>query len=100
MATVYRTSVMFTSNDYWRTTGETVDVNGETYVRSPYGSLLERLDGTWQPTQAAADECAARELERRIEAIQAKVHDLRRPLPAVAAADSSAAGRAHAAVAK
>lgn len=100
MATVYRTTVMFTSNDFWRTSGETVDVNGETYVRSPYGSLLERLDTNWQPTQAAADECAAIELERRIEQIRMKLTELRRPLPAVAAADSSAAGRAHAAVAK
>jgi hypothetical protein len=98
MATVYRTTVAFTTDDFYRITGETVDVGGETYVRS-FGLSLEPM-GNWHPTRQAADEIAALELEKRVGRINVLIEQLRRPLPAVAAADSSAAGRAHAEVAR
>lgn len=97
MATVYRTTVAFTTDEFYRSTGETVDVNGETFVRS-YGSYLERMEN-WHPTRRAADEIAAIQLEKRIARILSVIEDLRRPLPAEVAADSSATGRAQAVVA-
>jgi hypothetical protein len=99
MATVYQTAVSVAADDYYRNTGETVAVDGVTYVRPRHGTYMVPMDEHWHPTQAAADECAAIELEKRIGQIREKVNELRRPLPAAAAADHSAAGRAHAGVA-
>jgi hypothetical protein len=96
MATVYCTHV-FQDGEIYRTSGETVVVGSMTYVSRPNASDLESAD-RFHPTQAAADQVAAIKIHQQI----AKLHDVLaklRPLPAAAAASSSAAGRAQAAVA-
>lgn len=98
MAQVWKTHVNLQDGTIYRSTGETISVEGRTYVKRKYLEELHPVDG-WQPTEAAADGVAAVEVQKRIALLTATVSDLLRPLPAAAAADSSAAGRAHAGVA-
>jgi hypothetical protein len=98
MATVYCTHV-FQDGEIYRTSGETVVVDGRTFVKRPYGSDLESAD-RFHSTQEAADQVAATKIHQQI----ARLHDVLRklrPLPAghQAAAHSSAAGGAQAVVA-
>lgn len=98
MAQVWKTHVNFLDGTIYRFTGETVNVEGRTYVKRTYLEELQPVDG-WQPTEAAADGVAAIEVQKRIALLTATASELLRPLPAEAAAESSAAGRAHAGVA-
>lgn len=98
MAQVWKTHVNHQDGSIYRFTGETISVDGMTYVKRKHLSELQPVEG-WQPTEAAADGVAAVEVQKRIAMLTATVAELLRPLPAAAAADSSAAGRAHAAVA-
>jgi hypothetical protein len=96
MATVYLTYV-FPDGRVGKFSGETVKVGDLTYVKRQYLDELQP-SAEWYPTREAADMVAAIELEKKIAEMQKTVDSLR-PLPAVAAADSSAAGRAQAVVA-
>jgi ornithine carbamoyltransferase len=98
MATLHCTHV-FQNGDIYRTSGETVVVDGTTYVKRPYANDLESAD-RFHPTQEVADQVAAIKIHQQI----ARLHDVLsklRPLPAgnQAAAQSSAAGGAQAVVA-
>ena len=100
MAQVFRTVANnFPLTEFFRQTGQTVLVGDEVFVRADFGSLLEVMAGSWFYTREEADEHAAKTLEERRRRIDLLISELRRPLPAVAAASSSAAGRAHAEVA-
>ena len=96
MATVYLTYV-FPDGRVSKAVGETVSVGDLTYVKRQYLDELQP-SAEWYPTREAADLVAAIELEKKIAEMQ-KTLDSLRPLPAVAAASSSAAGRAQAVVA-
>jgi len=103
MAQVFRTVASnFPVTEYFRQTGQTVLVGEEVFVRADYGFVLEVMAGEWFFTREEADEAAAKTLEERRRRIDLLIKELRRPLPAgnQAAADSSAAGRAQAVVAK
>lgn len=98
MSTVYCTHV-FQDGDIYRISGETVVVDGTTYVKRPYANDLESAD-RFHPTQDMADQVAAIKIHQQI----ARLNDVLTklwPLPAgnQAAASSSAAGRAQAVVA-
>lgn len=100
MAQVFRTVASnFPVTEYFRQTGQTVLVGEEVFVKADYGFVLEVMAGEWFFTREEADEAAAKTLEERRRRIDLLIKELRRPLPAVAAAESSAAGRAHAEVA-
>lgn len=102
MATMYRTTVCgsYSSIDVHRDEAETVIVEGMLFVRLPYGTMLP-CDARWAATQAEADQIALPELERWRAAISSEIDAIKnRPLPAAAATHDSAAGRAHAGVAK
>jgi hypothetical protein len=100
MAQVFRTVANnFPVTEFFRQTGQTVLVGDEVFVRADFGSLLEVMAGSWFYSREEADEDAAKTLEERRRRIDLLIAELRRPLPAAAAADSSAAGRAQAAVA-
>jgi len=96
MATVYCTHV-FPSGDVFRWQGETVVVGDLTYVKRQYLNDLELAD-RYSTTPEEADAVAAVKIEKQMAGLQDVLAKLR-PLPAAAAADSSAAGRAQAAVA-
>ena len=96
MATVYQTYV-FPDGRVSKAVGETVLACGVTYVKREYLDELQPAVG-WYPTREAADLVAAIELEKKIAQMQ-KTLDSLRPLPAASAAQSSAEGRAQAAVA-
>jgi len=96
MTTLYQTYV-FQDGKFHRFEAETVDVDGVRYVR--HGDSLQRDTG-WYQTRAEADQAAALELRARIDQLLERIAQLNLPLPAqTAAADGSAAGRAHAEVA-
>jgi len=97
MAQVWKTYVNQQDGSIYRLTGETISVEGRTYVKQRFLGELQPVDG-WQPTAEAADGVAAAEIQKRIAALTATVAELR-PLPAASAAQSSAVGRAHAEVA-
>lgn len=100
MAQVFRTVANnFPVTEFFRQTGQTVLVGDEVFVRADFGSLLEVMAGSWHYSREEADEAAAQTLEERRRRIDLLIAELRRPIPAVAAADSSAAGRAQAVVA-
>jgi hypothetical protein len=96
MATVFCTHV-FPNGEIYRFSGETVVVGDLTYVKRQHLSDLELAD-RFLPTQEDADEAAAMKVEKQIAGLQEVLAKLR-PLPAASAAQSSAEGRAHAAVA-
>lgn len=96
MATVYLTYV-FPDGRVGKFSGETVKVGDLTYVKRQYLDELQPA-AEWSPTREAADLVAAIELEKKIAEMQKTLESIR-PLPAVAAASSSAAGRAQAEVA-
>lgn len=96
MSTVYCTHV-FQDGDIYRISGETVVVDGTTYVKRPYANDLESAD-RFHPTQDMADQVAATKIHQQIARLNDVLRKLR-PLPAAAAAHSSAAGRAQAVVA-
>lgn len=98
MAQVWKTHVNQQDGSIYRSTGETITVEGCTYVKRKFLGELHPVDG-WQPTQEAADCVAAAELQKRLAILTATVAELLRPVPAAAAADSSAAGAAQAVVA-
>ena len=98
MAQVWKTHVNHQDGSIYRFTGETINVEGRTYVKRRFLDELQPVEG-WQPTLEAADGVAAAEVQKRIAAMTATVAELLRPLPAAAAAQSSAVGRAHAEVA-
>jgi hypothetical protein len=96
MSTVYCTHV-FQDGDIYRISGETVVVGGTTYVKRPYAPDLESAD-RFHPTQDMADQVAATKIHQQIARLNDVLRKLR-PLPAESAAQSSAEGRAQAAVA-
>lgn len=98
MSTVYCTHV-FPNGEIYRFSGETVVVGDLTYVKRTHLNDLELAD-RFSPTAQAADQAAAIKVEMQIASLQDVLTKLR-PLPAgnQAAAQSSAAGRAQAAVA-
>ena len=97
MATVYCTHV-FPNGEIYRFSGETIVVGDLTYVKRKHLSDLE-LGDRYLPTSQAADDVAAIKIEMQIASLQDVLTKLR-PLPAAAAASSSAAGRAQAVVAR
>lgn len=97
MATVYCTHV-FPNGEIYRFSGETIVVGDLTYVKRKHLSDLELVD-RYLPTSQAADDVAAIKIEMQIASLQDVLTKLR-PLPAAAAASSSAAGRAQAVVAR
>lgn len=96
MSTVYFTHV-FPNGEIYRFSGETVVVGDLTYVKRTHLNDLELAD-RFSPTAKAADQAAAIKVEMQIASLQDVLTKLR-PLPAAAAAHSSAAGRAQAVVA-
>jgi hypothetical protein len=97
MPQVFRTHV-YQDGRYGRLDGETVSVDGTPYVRQTYLDSLQPLVG-WYTTPELADTAALAVLAAQRERIELSMAEIKRSLPAVAAADSSAAGRAQAAVA-
>ena len=97
MPTVYCTHV-FPNGEIYRFSGETVVVGDLTYVKRTHLNDLELAD-RFCSTAQAADEAAAIKIQQQIANLQGVLTKLR-PLPAAAAASSSAAGRAHAVVAR
>jgi hypothetical protein len=96
MATLYQTHV-FPNGEIYRFSGETVVVGNLTYVKRTHLTDLELAD-RFCPTAEAADQAAAIKIQKQIANLQDVLAKLR-PLPAAAAASSSAAGRAQAVVA-
>jgi hypothetical protein len=101
MAQVFRTTIhgYFNNISFFRQRGETLMVGEELFARAQHSQMLAPMDTRWSSTQDGADQAAIAELERVKSTIDALIETIRRPLPAAAAADSSAAGRAQAAVA-
>jgi hypothetical protein len=97
MPQVFRTHV-YQDGRYSRIDGESVVVDGTTYVRQTYLDSLQPLIG-WYATPEMADTAALAVLAAQRERIDATIAEIKRSLPTTAAADSSAAGRAQAAVA-
>jgi len=97
MTTLYQTYV-FGDGKFHRFEAEAVHVDGVRYVR--HGDSLQRDTG-WYQVRAEADQAAELELRARIDRLLERIAQLNVPLPAqAAAAHDSAAGRAHAEVAK
>ena len=98
MPQVFRTHV-YQDGRYGRLDGETVSVNGTPYVRQTYLESLQPLVG-WYATPELADTAALAVLVAQRERIELSMAEIKRSLPTeVVAADSSATGRAQAAVA-
>jgi hypothetical protein len=97
MPQVFRTYV-YQDGRYSRMDGESVVVDGATYVRQTYLDSLQSVTG-WYATPEMADTAALAGLAAQRERIDATIAEIKRSLPAVVAADSSATGRAQAAVA-
>lgn len=101
MAQVFRTTIhgYFSDIGCFRQRGETLMVGDELFARAEHSQTLAPMPGQWCYTQDEADQAAIAELERVKTKIDELIETIRRPLPAAAAADSSAAGRAKAVVA-
>ena len=101
MAQVFRTTIhgYFNNIGFFRQRGETLMVGEELFARAEHSQMLAPMPSQWSYTQTEADQAAIAELEALKVTIDGLIETIRRPLPAVAAADSSAAGRAQAVVA-
>jgi hypothetical protein len=101
MAQVFRTTIhgYFNNIGFFRQRGETLMVGDELFARAEHSQMLNPMDSRWSSTQTEADQSAIAELEALKATIDGLIEAIRRPLPAAAAADSSAAGRAKAVVA-
>lgn len=101
MAQVFRTVVhgYGLNLEWFRQRGETIPAGDSVYVKAENSILIEPMSDRWGFTTAEGDEIAIRELEARQRLIDEMIANIRRSLPAAAAADSSAAGRAQAGVA-
>ena len=102
MSTVYRSQVhclpFSLSVEIDRSVGATVMVGDQMMVRLPHGTMVP-FEGAWHYDQRDADLSVLPDLEKCLARTQALIDYIKRPLPAEAAAESSAAGRAQAVVA-